>query len=161
VAVLEPRANPTLLDSDEQEYYQLAGNLLKGDYEFNSRRTLGHILIVAIYRFITFDNFFAIQLLSIIVFSLSAPLMYLLVRRVTENNLLATIVGLLVIFWPPYIYYGNSLYSETTVLPLFITLLILLPRGSLLTNKSDGNWFHWILCGTILGLCTLVRPQKC
>lgn len=159
LTILELRANPSLLDMDEQEYYQLAGDLLNGHYEFNSRRTLGHVLILAAYRFITFDNFFATQLLPIIVFSLSAPLMYLLVRRLTGNSLIATIVGFLVIFWPPYIYYGNSLYSETTALPIFIALLVLLPRGSLLTPKLDGNCFRWILCGVLLGLCILIRPM--
>ncbi|XGV98275.1 MAG: hypothetical protein ACAF41_04930 [Leptolyngbya sp. BL-A-14] len=159
LAILELRANPSLLDMDEQEYYQLAGNLLNGNYEFNSRRTLGHVLVLAAYRFITFDNFFATQLLPIIVFSLSAPLMYLLVRRLIGNNLIAAIVGFLVIFWPPYIYYGNSLYSETTALPIFLGLLILLPRGSLLTPKADGNFFRWILCGALLGLCILIRPM--
>ncbi|HAC64727.1 MAG TPA: hypothetical protein DCF68_14625 [Cyanothece sp. UBA12306] len=159
LTILELKANPSQLDSDEQEYYRLSSNLLEGNYEFNARRTLGHVILLTILRLMTFDNFLGVQLLCVIIFSLSAPLMYLLARRIIGNNLVAMLVGLLIIFWPPYIYYGNSLYSETTVLPIFITLLILLPRGSLLTNKLDGNWRLWILCGVLLGVCMLIRPM--
>jgi 4-amino-4-deoxy-L-arabinose transferase-like glycosyltransferase len=153
------KSEPTLLDQDEQEYYYYAGDLLNGKYEFNSRRTLGHILVIAIFRLITFDNFQLTQLLPTVIFSLTAPLMYLLVRRVTDNNLLAMVVGVLTIIWPPYIYYGRSLYSETTVLPIFMSLLIMLPKGSVLINKSEGNWIRWGLCGFLLGLCMLIRPM--
>lgn len=153
------RADPSLLDVDEQEYYQYAGDLLQGKYEFNSRRTLGHIAVIALYRLLTFDHFVPTQLLATAVFSLAPPLMYLLVRRITRNNLVAAIVGLLVVFWPPYIYYGNSLYSETTALPLFTAFLLLLPRGSILTTHPDGSWRRWVGCGVLLGLCMLIRPM--
>ncbi|WP_427162005.1 ArnT family glycosyltransferase [Aliinostoc sp. HNIBRCY26] len=154
------KTEPSLLDQDEQEYYFYAGDLLKGHYEFNSRRTLGHILILAIFRLITFDNFQATQLLTTVIFSFTAPLTYLLVRRITGHNLLAVVVSVLTIVWPPYIYYGRSLYSETTALPIFTSLLILLPKGSILQkNQSEGNWRHWGLCGVLLGLCMLIRPM--
>lgn len=159
LTILEPRSAPNLLDMDEQEYYQLAGNWLQGEYEFNARRPLGHVLVLVCYRLVTFDNFLATQLLASFLFSITAPLAYLLVRRITGNQLLAAIVGVLIIFWTPFLYYGNSLYSETTALPLFTAFLLVLPRGSLLTEQPEGSRSRWMLCGTLLGLCMLIRPM--
>ena len=153
------RSDPSFLDMDEQEYYQYAGDLLRGEYQFSSRRTLGHVVVIALYRLLSFDNFTVTQLFTTAVFSLAAPLTYLLVRRITRNNLAAAIVAVLVIFWPPYIYYGNSLYSETTALPMFTAFLLLLPRGSILAVSPDGSWRRWVGCGVLLGLCMLIRPM--
>jgi 4-amino-4-deoxy-L-arabinose transferase-like glycosyltransferase len=160
-------ADPSSLDMDEQEYYQYAGDLLNGTYEFNTRRTLGHVIVLALYRLVTFDNFIATQLLATVIFSLTAPLMYLLVRRLTGNQLVAAIVGILVVFWTPFIYYGTSLYSETTALPLLVAFLLLLPRGSAVVQPADPEqgqtsaktWFRYGLCGVLLALCMLIRPM--
>lgn len=156
---LHPVAKVALLDIDEQEYYHLAEELIQGKYEFDPRRTLGYVIVLALLQLVTFGNLMAIQLLVAVIFSLSAPLMYLLVRRITGNNLLAVTVAVFVIFWPPFIYYGTSLYSETLALPVFICLLILLPRGSVLTDKPDGGWRRCLLAGSLMGLCMLIRPM--
>lgn len=153
------RTEPSFLDADEKEYYNLAGNLLQGKYEFNPRRTLGHVLLLTLFRGLTFDNFIGTQLLATVIFALTAPLMYLLVRRMTGSNLLGAIVAGLAIFWPPFLYYGISLYSETTTLPLFIAFLLLMPRGSLLTGHPEGSWQRWLLSGCLLALCMLFRPM--
>jgi len=156
---LSPVVEAQFLDADEQEYYRLAGNLLHGEYEFQSRRTLGFVLILALFRLVTQDNLIATQLLTTTLFSLVGPLMYILVRRITGHNLLAVTVAVFVIFWPPFLFYGSSLYSETAALPLFITLLILLPRGSILTRNSDGGWRRCIFAGVLMGLCIHIRPM--
>ncbi|MEQ9548120.1 MAG: phospholipid carrier-dependent glycosyltransferase [Coleofasciculus sp. G3-WIS-01] len=156
---LNPVVEAKFLDADEQEYYRLAGELLHGEYEFQSRRTLGFVLILALFRLVTQENLIATQLLTTTLFSLVGPLMYILVRRITGHNLLAVTVAVLVIFWPPFLFYGSTLYSETAALPLFITLLILLPRGSILTQNSDGGWLRCILAGVLMGLCIHIRPM--
>lgn len=156
---LGPNTEVDHLDPDEQEYYSLASDLLYGEYEFNSRRTLFYPLILVLFRLVTFDNLVATQLLATAIFSLSVPLMYLLVWRITGHNLLAITVAVFVMFWPPFVYYGSSLYSETMALPFFITLLILLPRGSVFTNRSEGGWHRCVLAGSVMGLCMLIRPM--
>ncbi|WP_088892678.1 hypothetical protein [Leptolyngbya ohadii] len=161
------------LDLDEQEYYNLASDLLQGQYEFNARRTLGHIVVLALYRWLTFDNLFLTQVLATVIFSLTAPLMYLLTRRITGNSMAGAIVGLLVVFWIPYVYYGTSLYSETTALPLLVCFLLLLPLGSIfkgnqersdrsqenLQANSRENWLRYGLSGVLLAIVMLIRPM--
>jgi hypothetical protein len=153
------KTEPIFLERDEQEYYELAGNLLKGEYEFNSRRTLGHVLVLALFRILTFDNFLGTQLLATLTFALTAPLLYLLVRRMTDRPTLAAIAAIWAIFWPPFLYYGSSLYSETTTLPLFLSFLILLPRGSIFGDRPTRKWTPWLFCGSLLALCMLFRPM--
>lgn len=156
---ISPRTQVGMLDADEQEYYNLAGNLLHGQYQFNPRRTVGHVFLLAIVRLITFDNFLATQWVITLLFSLSAPLMYLLVRRMTRHNGLAITVGLLTIFWGPFLYYGRTLYSETIALPMFIGFLLLLPRGSVVAAPPKRPHQLALVAGMWLGLCMLVRPM--
>ena len=149
----------SLLEADEKEYYDLAGELIQGKYEFNLRRPPIHVLMLALLRLVSFDNLVATQVLVSAIFSLTGPLMYVLVRRITGNNLLAIAVALLTIFWPPFVYYGSTLYSETTALPLFVAFLILLPRGSVLAAQRDDGWRRCLLAGCLMGLCMLLRPM--
>jgi hypothetical protein len=85
-AVLGVRADPSLLDVDELQYYNLAGDLLRGEYEFNPQRTLGYIGILAFVRLLTLDNFYATQIVLALLSTFSAPLTYLLVRRHFGND---------------------------------------------------------------------------
>ncbi len=156
---LDPAVDVSLLEADEKEYYDLAGELIQGTYKFNLRRPPIHVLILALLRLISFDNLVATQLLVSAIFSLTGPLMYVLVRQITRHNLLAITVALLTIFWPPFVYYGSTLYSETTALPLFVAFLILLPRGSLLAFQPDCGGRRCVLAGCLLGLCMLIRPM--
>jgi dolichyl-phosphate-mannose--protein O-mannosyl transferase len=98
------------------------------------RRPVGYVSFLALIQLITLGNFAALQLANAAVFSLTAPIMYLLVRRVVENSLVAAVTGLAVIHWPSFIYYERTLYSETATLPLFTLYLTLIPRGSILTT---------------------------
>jgi hypothetical protein len=90
---------------------------------------------------------------------LTAPITYLLVRRVVKNSLVAAVTGLAVIHWPSFIYNGRTLYSETATLPLFTPYLTLIPRGSILTTDPIKGWLTWFLSGSFLGLCVLFRPM--
>jgi 4-amino-4-deoxy-L-arabinose transferase-like glycosyltransferase len=159
VLFLDLRTTPGLLDFDEQEYYQLAGNLLAGTYEHDPRRTIGHVILIAAYRLLTFDNLVAIQLHPAAMFSTAAPMAFVLLYRTTGNVAVATLTGAAVIFWPPFVFFGATLYSETTALPLFLLFLIMLPRGSLLEHVPHDDRIAWLSCGILLGLCVLVRPM--
>lgn len=64
ILALGPVTEVSLLDADEQEYYNLASDLLHGKYEFSTRRTPFHPLILALFRLVTFDNLVATQLLT-------------------------------------------------------------------------------------------------
>jgi len=157
--ILNRGSRPSILDADEQDYYILAGQLISGDYSFDVRRPPIHIAALAFMRLVTFDNLLATHVLAAAVFSLSAPLMYLLTRRLTGHNQMAVTVGILTIFWPPFLYYSSTLYSETTVLPLFIATLIAIPLGSVFRVDPPASHRRYLLPGILLGLCMLVRPM--
>jgi len=157
--VLGLRADPSLLDADELQYYLLAGDLLRGEYEFNPQRTLGYIGILAFVRLLTLDNFYATQIVIALLSTFSAPLTYLLVRRHFGNEKVALIVALMVMIWGPFLYYNHSLYSEGVALPVFLGFLLLLPNGSILSKQFETNWRQDALAGFVLSLCILIRPM--
>jgi hypothetical protein len=152
--------DPSHMDGDEREYYRLAGQLLDNSYTFSFRRTPIHLAILAVLRILSFDNLLATRALVAAVFSLSAPLMYILARQLTGRAAFGLTIGLATIFWPPFLYYGSTLYSETTALPLFIFMLISIPQGgSLLVQSVPRNLLRAAVAGLLLGLCMLVRPM--
>src|SRR4051812_31354369 len=109
---LRPVRLPAELDADAREYFDLAGRLLTGTFQFDSRRVLGHALVLAAFRALTGDNLVALQVLVILVFAAAAPMAALLARRFTRNERLAVTVGVLTALWPPFVIYGRTLYSE-------------------------------------------------
>jgi hypothetical protein len=151
--------DPSLLDSDESDYYNLAGNLIHNNYTFDLRRPPIHVLILCILRLLAFNNLRATQVLVSLTFSFSGPMMYLLARRIFGHNRLALTIGAATIFWPPFLFYGNTLYSETTALPLFVLTLISIPPGSVIEPDAPGGRVRSSFAGMLLGLCILVRPM--
>jgi 4-amino-4-deoxy-L-arabinose transferase-like glycosyltransferase len=156
---LHPTMDPTKLDGDALEYFNLAGRIVDGTYQFDSRRVLGHVFILAAFRTITGANLVALQALVTFVFSMSAPLAYCLARRFTKNELVAATVGIVTAFWPLFLIYGKTLYSETTALPFFLLFLALLPRGSAALVPGAVPTWRWILSGAILAVAMLIRPM--
>jgi hypothetical protein len=157
--VLGVRADPSLLDLDELQYYHLAGDLLRGEYEFNAQRTLGYVGVLALVRLLALDDFYVTQIVLALLSSFSGPLTYLLVRRHFRNEKLALTVALMVIFWGPFLYYNHSLYSEGVALPVFLGFLLFLPTGSIVTERFENSWLQYALAGFVLSLCMLVRPM--
>jgi hypothetical protein len=151
--------DPSRMDADEQEYYGLAGGLIHNGYTFSLRRPPVHVLILAILRILSFDNLPATRALAAAVFSLSAPFTYILARRLTGRAAFALTIGVTTIFWPPFLYYGSTLYSETTTLPLFILTLICIPPGSLFVQSVPRRLMRTCVAGLLLGFCMLVRPM--
>jgi hypothetical protein len=147
-----PPADPAKLDPDAREYFDLAGRILDGTYEFDSRRVLGHVAILAFFRLFTGANLVALQALVTMVFSLSAPMAYLLARRFVTQGPVALAVGVATALWPLFVTYGRTLYSETTALPVFLAFLSLLP-------VAPARPSRWVASGALLGACMLIRPM--
>ena len=144
------------LDADEAEYYDLAGGVIRGRYEINPRRVVGHVLAIAALRGTLGDRLFPIQLAVSLAFSFTAPLTYLLARRELGSRLAALLAGLGVMAWPVYVSYGATIYSETLALPIFAATLLAFPGPR--CPPSSRPW-RWAFAGLMLGLCMHVRPM--
>jgi hypothetical protein len=156
---LKPIRSVQQLDMDALEYFNLAGNVLDGTYHFDSRRVLGHVTILAGIRALTGSNLIALQTVVTTIFSLSAAMAYLLARRISARERIAVSVGLLTAVWPLFVFYGRTLYSETTALPVFLGFLASLPRGGRLAPAAVAPWWRWALSGVLLAVCMLIRPM--
>jgi hypothetical protein len=144
------------LEVDELEYYDLSARLLAGEYEIDPRRTIGFALVLSALRAVIGDHLLGIRFAIAIIFSLVAPLTYLLARREMGNCWAALLASLGVVFWPPFMWFGSTLYSESAALPLFAAFLLAIPgvRGS-----SSVRGRRWLGAGALLGLCTHIRPM--
>jgi hypothetical protein len=156
---LHPVKSPSHLETDAHEYYDIATRLLHGDYAFNPRRTPFYPLLLAGFRVLTFDKLEATQLLGSAFFSLCVPLTFLLLLRITGHYRVSVTAALLTMFWPLYIWYSSSLYSETGALTFFVALLVLLPRGSALGSEAKESAANFVLAGALLAVCMLIRPM--
>jgi hypothetical protein len=130
--------------------------LLAGRYEIDPRRTIGFVLVLSALRAVIGDHLLGIHLAVAIIFSLVAPLTYLLARREVGNRWAALLAGVGVMFWPPFVWFGTTLYSESAALPLFSAFLLAIPgvRGS-----SAVRGRRWLGAGAVLGLCVHIRPM--
>ena len=153
------RPTPADLDADELEYFDMATGLMNGTLQLTARRTLAFPLFVAGVRTIS-DNFLLLQAVAASFFSLSAPLLFLIVRRMTRSVAAGALAGLALALWPPVIYYGVSLYSEAMALPVFLLSLLALPPGPRTgRGRRPGDWRQIVLAGMILAFATQVRPM--
>jgi 4-amino-4-deoxy-L-arabinose transferase-like glycosyltransferase len=146
------------LDQDEREYYDLAGRMLDGSYDFHPRRAPGAPAILACLRKATGDSVLGVQIGVIAFFSLSAPLTFLLVRRDSGSRRAAWLAGLGVATWPLFVRYGGTLYSEPLALPCLLLTLLAKPSPAESTTNPGRIW-RWLLAGALLGVCILVRPM--
>jgi len=93
------------------------------------------------------------------IYALSAPLLFLLVRRLTNDMRIATASAVALMLWPPALYYGVSLYSEAVALPLLLLTLVVLPIGSRLGVSPAYAGALAFASGACLALTTHVRPM--
>lgn len=149
------RGDVTALDFDEQEYWRLSDQILAGRPMEVGRRTLLFPLAIAAIRAVRNDIWF-VQLVIAILGATAAPLLAVLVHKISKSRMAAAIAGLGLALWPPQIFYGDSLYSETLALPLFLLSLLALPL-----KRSDGGapWWRWVIAGVLLGVTAHVRPM--
>jgi hypothetical protein len=158
-ALYQFSADPAHLEADEGEYFHLSGQLLDGIFSLTPRRTLGYPLILAAIRSVS-NNFLFVQVVVCALYSLSAPILFLAVRKVTRSLVTAGLCGLALALWAPAIFYGTTLYSETLALPIFLGALCFLPLGSrVLEGRPSERIWEGLLCGILLGLATHVRPM--
>ena len=158
MATHHPKPYPAWLEADEREYYDLSGAILAGKAELTARRTLGFPLALAAIRRLHDDLTF-LQGVIVALYALSSPLLALVARRIGGSVLAGIGAGLALAVWPPAVYYGTSLYSETLALPVFLAALALLPPGSRLGLRSRRPMLAAIACGAVLGIATHVRPM--
>lgn len=150
------RAAPGRLEADEYEYYLLMQQVLSGTVEIGGRRTLGFPIVLAAIHSIS-SSFLFLQIGTCLLYSFAPPLLFLLARRLSGSLQVGFAAGLALALWPPAIYFGTSLYSETLALPVFLLSLRLLPLGG---DEGPRQWlFNTLMAGIVLGLTTHVRPM--
>jgi hypothetical protein len=144
------------LETDELEYFDLSARLIEGRYEIEPRRTIGFVLILAGLRALGADDPLSMQFGVAFVVGLVSPLAYLLALRETGSRRGAILAGLGVMLWPPFAWFGATLYSETAALPVFAGFLLAVPavRGS----GAIRGW-RWLGAGAVLGACMHIRPM--
>lgn len=153
------RTLPTQLEADELEYYDMATGLMTGTLEITARRTLAFPLLIAGIRSIS-ANFLFLQAVVTALYSLSAPLLFQVVRKVTGSIAAGALAGFALAFWPPVVFYGVSLYSEALALPVFLLALWALPPGSRTGRpRRARDWIAALAAGVLLAAATQVRPM--
>ncbi len=152
------RASPLQLDVDEGEYFTLATQIMDGTIELSARRSLGFPVVIAAIRSI-YDNILFLQGIVTALYAFSAPLLFLVVRRISRSDAAGLLAGAALAMWPPAIFYGASLYSETLAAPIFLLSLLMLPVGARLSGAAV-RW-HWtaLPSGLLLAAATHVRPM--
>lgn len=165
------RTGAAALEADEAEYLGLSSEIMRGIWHLSPRRTLAFPALLAGIRSL-WDDLLFLQVVVAAIFALSAPALFALVRRLTCSTAIAAVAAVAFVLWPPAIYYGVSLYSETLALPVFLAALALLPPG---TRVADGMaagtragidtamlrapWRHALFAGMMLGFAAHVRPM--
>lgn len=154
------RAGVAMLEADEAEYIGLSHEIMRGIWNISPRRTLAFPAMLAGVRS-AWDQLLVLQIVVTAVFALSAPALFALVRRITQSTAIAAVSALAFSLWPPAIYYGTSLYSETLALPIFLAALALLPPGSRVGVAAPlrGAWRSALYAGLMLGVAAHVRPM--
>jgi 4-amino-4-deoxy-L-arabinose transferase-like glycosyltransferase len=147
------------LDADEAEYYHISGQILEGSYRAHPRRVIGFPVVLAGMQAVVGSSYMRVQALVTCLFGMTAPLLYLLVRRELGSEWAARLAGLLAACWPPFVWYGGTLYSEALALPLLVVLLLVTPPRDPVGPPGRLPWGRWLAAGVILGLCMHNRPM--
>jgi len=150
------RPDVHVFDYDEQEYWALSSQILAGHPMEVGRRTILFPLILAGLRRV-WDNLWFVQCCVAVGAAGAAPLLSVVVKKMTGSELPALIAGVAFALWPTQIFFGSSLYSETLALPVFLLSLALLPSG--FDGTPSSRWWQWILAGAMLGIAAHIRPM--
>lgn len=150
------RTSASALELDEQEYWNLSGQILTGSPIDVGRRTLLHPLVIAGFRSI-YDNVWFVQCGMALLAASAPPFLALVVYKTTRSKPSALLAGLTLALWPPQIFYASSLYSETLALPIFLAFLLVLPIEYHVPAKIGP--LRWIAAGALLGVAAQVRPM--
>ncbi|MFC1683250.1 tetratricopeptide repeat protein [Candidatus Zixiibacteriota bacterium] len=98
-------------------------------------------------------NFLAVRIVQLFIGSLSVLLIYHLGKRIFDRSV-GLIAGLLAAFNGVFIYFEGELLIP--VLILFLDLVMILTA---LWSARGREWWRWLICGAILGLSAIARPN--
>ena len=156
----------TPLENDEPEYREIARGILdRGEYAMVVQQSPIHAPTPTAFRLpipalgfalgmkVWGDTIMTLRLVSVIVSSLSAPLLFLFALKVTTPRR-AWISALIGAAWPPWLVYSLSVLSE----PFFIPALLLgmITSADALSHPSPKLSLK---AGLAWGLASMVRPH--
>ncbi len=140
----------------DAEYHDLWAQMILKGGDFTEgvffRAPLYPYFLASVYK-IFGHNYFMPRLIQFLIGSLSCVLIYLLGKKVF-NRRTARIAGLLASLYGVLIYFEGELLIP--VLLVFLDLLLIL---ALLRATEKPSYTRWTLCGAILGLSALARPN--
>jgi tetratricopeptide (TPR) repeat protein len=140
---------------DAQYHDQWAQAILKGqDFEKGVffRAPLYPYFLASVYK-IFGHNFYIARLIQLIIGSLSCVLVYLIGKKVF-NPRVGRIAGIIASLYGVLIYFEGDLLLEG--LSVFLDLVLVL---ALLSTKAKPSYGRLIICGGLLGLSALARPN--
>jgi hypothetical protein len=153
--------------NDEPEYYEPAISLAQGEgyrmvpqqspdgvAHLTAYRMPGPALVLALSFLGLGTKIELARWMSVIVGSLSAPLMYLFSRRFLPASV-AALAGLACALYPTWIYFSLFIYAEPYFLPASLLALLLTLRAI----EAGGSLPAALLAGLSWGVVTLVRPH--
>jgi hypothetical protein len=147
------------LDADEQEYWNLAGSLLSGGIDtLPARRTLPFPLLLAALRSIVGDDYLRVQIALTAILSVSALLVYRLVREHLRNERAARVAAVGFLLWPSFIRYDVTIYSDSIALLCLLGFLVVFELAAARQEQVAAGWGRWLLAGVLLALCVQMKP---
>jgi tetratricopeptide (TPR) repeat protein len=157
VYLLQMRSSP-LFDTptmDAEYHDQWAQMILKGEELHGGvffRAPLYPYFLALVYKIFGHDYFMA-RLIQFLIGSLSCVLVYLVGKKVL-NRRVAIIAGVMASLYGVLIYFDGELLLP--VLEVFTGLLVIL---ACIWAKEKPKALRWFLCGMLLGLSALARPN--
>jgi 4-amino-4-deoxy-L-arabinose transferase-like glycosyltransferase/Tfp pilus assembly protein PilF len=150
--------NSPLFDTPvmDPEYHDQWAQAIVEEEDFTGgvffRAPLYPYFLALVYRIFGHDYLMA-RMIQFLIGSLSCVLIYFLGKRIF-NNRTAVIAGVMAAFYGVLIYFEGELLIP--VLLIFLDMLFLL---ALLWSYERPSSWRWFLCGALLGLSALARPN--
>jgi tetratricopeptide (TPR) repeat protein len=150
--------NSPLFDTPvmDAEYHDQWAQAIVAEEDFTGgvffRAPLYPYFLASVYRIFGHDYWIA-RMIQFLIGSLSCVLIYFLGKRIF-NNRTAVIAGGMAAFYGVLIYFEGELLIP--VLLVFLDLLFLL--ALFWAHEKRSSWW-WFLCGALLGLSALARPN--
>jgi len=148
---------------DDPTYQAPAGDM-RGNHEFAEQVVKGTLPPNTYYKAPLYSYFLAgvyyvtgidpthARIVQIVVTSLSPVLTFLIARRLFDQ-LVGAIAGLVAsVFW-------TFLFFSTELLDTALASLLYLLLAYLLLVLDDRKWTKWLVCGAVLGLGAITRPN--
>lgn len=150
------RSGVNALDQDELEYWRLGRSMIESGTFPVGRRTPVFPLLIGGLQAVSDFSLQSVSVAISLVYATSAPLAAMLAYRVSGDKVAALLAGAATALWPPSLFFGTSIYSETLALPMFLAFLLLLPWRR---DRDGGASMRWIGAGAALAVCALTRPM--